>query len=239
MDTSLTTAISPAQVPLGLPARALRWRPLLHVLMVLWLALSYWVAVKLPQSIGWENSWLENAQVAILMAGMIIALHFARTEAEAGADRAVVALAVSLIPLWCILVARELSWGATYLAPLEFSEKGPVFSSSVLWYKPAVYPVVGLAVAFSAYVFLRYRADRIMVRCMRSSHFVWPELAFVVFAALISTYAEGRLGIPVAHALVGHTVVMEEWAEVIVYLALAVGQGHIFMLLRCQASPAR
>ncbi len=229
--------ISVAQAPLGILARLLHWRPVMHALMGLWLALSYMATLSLPPSIAWENSWLENTQVAILLAGMVMALHFARTSAKAGADRAVVALAVSLIPIWGVLAAREMSWGATLMAPLGFSEKGPVFSSSVLWYKPVIYSLVGLALAFSVYVFVRYRADRVMVRFMRSSRFVWPELAFVVLTGLISTYAEGHLGIPMVHDLIGHTVVMEEWVEVILYLALAVGQGHLFTLLRCQGVP--
>ena len=45
------------------------------------------------------------------------------------------------VPVWLLLAARELSWGAALLPPLSIGADGPEYSSSVLWYKPAVAPV--------------------------------------------------------------------------------------------------
>lgn len=226
-------AIPWAHVPSRLSVGAVRLRRALQLVLALALVAGCLLSPLLPASAGWENSWLENAQVVVLLAGGGMALQLARRSARWGSARALVALGAALVPVWSLLVAREVSWGATFLAPLAMTADGPVFSSSVLWYKPAVYPLAGLAVVFTVALFARYRLDRLLWRLARDTPFVWPEVALVLCAAVLSTYAEGHLlGLPVAHALAGHEVVMEEWMELVGYLALVVGQWHVFTLLR-------
>lgn len=227
----MTALLAPAVFPLS--ASALRQRRLWLACMLMALALSYPATAWLPLSVAWENGWLENIQVAVLLMGGAMAVVFARDGALAlPQGRAARGLAWALAPVWCLLAAREMSWGAVFLSPVDFTEEGPVFSSSLLWYKPAVYPLAALVLACCAGIFIRCRADRVVLRLVRSRHFVWAELAVFVLAGVLSTYAEEHLGIAVAAPLHGRTLIMEEWAEVVAYGALVLAQWHVFALLR-------
>lgn len=222
-----------APLPFHPSLHAVRWRRLWLGIMLLGLSLSYLVTKTLPVSFGWENGWLEDVQVVVLLTGALTALCFAlASNSNSSVGREAKGLAMALVPVWCLLAARELSWGAVLLPPVGFSEDGPVYSSSLLWYKPAVYPAAALVLAGCAWVFARYRADRMVLRLVRSSQFVWAELAVLVLAGALSTYAEGHLGVPVAAALEGRTLVMEEWAEMFAYIALVAAQWHAFALVR-------
>lgn len=215
------------------PARADRWRRLWLVGLLVALACSYPATALLPLSVAWENGWLENLQVAVLLGGAAMALTFARTDGalEPGA-RKVTPLAWALLPVWCLLAARELSWGAVFLPPVEITQEGPVFSSSQLWYKPAVYPAAAAVLAWSGWRLLRCRADRFVSTLWRSGGFIWPELMVFILAGMLSTYAEEHLGIAIAAPLHGRTLIMEEWAEVVAYGALVLGQWQVLRTLR-------
>lgn len=212
--------------------RAVRWRRFWLALMLLGLALSEPAAHWLPVSAGWENGWLEDLQVLVLLGGAVMATVFAWRGAPSPSARG---LAWAVAPIWCLLAARELSWGATLLPAAAFGEYGPVYSSSLLWYKPMVYPLAALVVAACAWLFFHYRAHRLVARLLRSPQFAWAELAVLVLAGVLSTYAEGHLGVAVADALHGHALVMEEWAETFAYVALLAAQYQVFVLL-CSGS---
>ncbi len=162
------------------------------------------------------------------------ALVLAARRQVAGDSEGLVAkgFAMAAAPVWCLLTARELSWGAALLPPIDFSAEGPVYSSAHLWYKPAVVPLALIVLAWCAWVLLRSRILRAVPALLRSPQFVWAELAILLLAAALSTYAEGHLGIPVASFLQGRAVVVEEWAELFAYFALVVAQWQILVLLR-------
>ncbi|WP_225978878.1 hypothetical protein [Paracidovorax cattleyae] len=201
--------------------------------MLLGLALSGAAAAILPVSAGWENGLLEDVQVVVLLAGACMALLAARGYiAGRPLGLAAKGLAMASAPIWCLLAARELSWGAALLPPIGFSAEGPVYSSSVLWYKPAVAPLALLVLAWCAWMLVRSRVLRAVPALLRSPQFAWAELAILLLAATLSTYAEGHLGIPVPSFLQGRAVVVEEWAELFAYLALVAAQWQIFVLLR-------
>ncbi|RYF26052.1 MAG: hypothetical protein EOO33_08040 [Comamonadaceae bacterium] len=227
----MTAPLAPAAFHLS--ADAVRRRRLWLACLLLALALSYPATALLPLSVAWENGWLENTQVAVLLMGAVMAVMFARDSAFAlPQGRAARGMAWALAPVWCLLAARELSWGAVLLPPVDFTQEGPVYSSSLLWYKPAVYPLAALVLAWCAWVFVRCRADRIVLPLLQSRHFVWAELAVFLLAGLLSTYAEEHLGIAVAAPLHGRTLIMEEWAEVVAYATLVLAQWQVFSLLR-------
>lgn len=211
----------------------MRWRRAWLALLLLGLALSYPAARLLPISFGWENGWLEDLQVVVLLAGAAMAAVFARDVRSGGeAGRAARGLALALVPVWCLLAARELSWGAVLLPPVGFAEDGPVYSSAMLWYKPAVIPLAALVLAWCAWVFVRHGAYRVVLHLLRSPQFAWAELALLVLAGLLSTYAEGHLGVALPQRLMDQALVMEEWAELFAYIALVAAQRQVFALLR-------
>lgn len=229
----MTAPLAPAELELSAAAAARRRRMWLACLLLV-LVLSYPATAMLPLSVAWENGWLENAQVVVLLAGAVMAVVHARDPAFGSPPQGQAArgLAWALVPLWLLLAARELSWGAVFLPPVELTYEGPVFASSQLWYKPAVYPLAALMLAVCAWLLVRCRADRILLSLVRARQFVWAEVAVFLLAGLLSTYAEEHLGIAIAAPLYGRTVIMEEWAEVVAYATLVLAQWQVFFCLR-------
>ena len=200
---------------------------ILVALIVVWLVAGYFVVPWLPASAGWENSWLENVQVVILLAGAALACAYARKFARTGSGKPAVALALCLVPIWLLLVGRELAWGAALLPPLGMGDDGPEYSSSVLWYKSAVAPAAAVVLVVALAFFARFRADRLIWPLLRTRHFPWLALALGVGSGVLSTYAEGHMGMHVVPGWAGHALVLEEWAEVAAYLSLVAAQWQV------------
>uniref|UniRef100_UPI00190F5564 hypothetical protein n=1 Tax=Microbacterium sp. 18062 TaxID=2681410 RepID=UPI00190F5564 len=74
--------------------------------------------------------------MVVLLGGAAMAVAVARQGTASGdwGRAALKGLAVAVVPLWCLMAARELSWGAAFLPPMGFGEDGPTYSSSTLWY---------------------------------------------------------------------------------------------------------
>jgi len=196
--------------------------------VALWLAVGFFVVPVLPAKAAWENGWIENFQLVILLGGGIMALGRAIASWRHGARPDVVALAVCLVPVWMLLVGRELSWGAVLLPPLSIGADGPEYSSSVLWYKPAVAPVAVALLVAAGCLFARFRVERLIWAVLRAGHFPWPEVILGMAAALLSTYGEGHLlGMHVSPHWGHNAAVLEEWAEVAAYMALVLAQWQV------------
>jgi hypothetical protein len=194
-----------------------------HGLLLLLLLACKPLADRLPMRWGWENGVLENLQVLILLAGLAFALAVCKRDWKS--PRALLALVV--LPIWAVLAARELSWGAVFLAPLDMTAAGPQFSSRVLWYKPAIYPLVGVLLAAAAGVAARYRLDRAVRSVVANRNFPWLELALIVGAAFVSGCAEGHLRCRF-DTMPSHQEVLEELVEVVAYAALSLAQYRFF-----------
>lgn len=196
---------------------------IVHGLLLLLLLAGKPLADRLPAQWGWENGVLENLQVLILLAGWAFALAVCKLDWKS--PRALLALVV--IPIWVVLVARELSWGAVFLTPLDVTAAGPQFSSRVLWYKPAIYPLVGLLLAAAGFVAARCRLDRALFSALANRNFPWLESALIVGAAYVSGCAEGHVRCPF-QAMPSQQEVLEELVEVVVYSALWLAQYRVF-----------
>ena len=206
-------------------------RRVLHGSLVLCLLLGLPAAWVLPVAVAWENGWLENLQLALLLAAAAVAWRFAR--AHRGADAA---LARAVTPLWLILAARECSWGASVLTdPVDTLWWGPVYSSSMLFYKPVVYPLVA-AVLLACVVSVAWgRVWPLLEELVASTPFVWAELTLVLVSLLMAAYAEGHVpGLPLPATLGHGALVLEEWLESVAYVALVVAQWHLFALMRAR-----
>lgn len=174
----------------------------------------------LPGAAAWENSWIENSQVLVLGMGLATAWAWGR----ASTDVRVRALCRAAAVMWAILMARELSWGGVFLDPVSFSEEGPFFSSRGLWYKPGVYPVLALLLAYCLVCIVRFRLHLLVWRVWRS---IWLEALLIPVALVISTCAEGH-GPDWLGALMGSNgLVVEEWSELAAYFALVAAQLRV------------
>ena len=198
-------------------------------LLVLFCIASYPVSLHLPARWGWEDGPIENTQVAVLLAGCAWAALMALRSRLA-------MLARCLAPLWLVLTARELSWGAVFLEPLGYGDEGPIFSSALLWYKPMVTPLIALALAWMAYTAWRHRLDRLFVEIVIGGRFPWLPALIATAGMLGSGCAEGHLacGIPFHHP---QAEVFEELAELIAYLAVFIGQSTVLRLSDAYRKP--
>ncbi|MGJ7519437.1 hypothetical protein ACSFA0_02930 [Variovorax sp. LT1P1] len=189
---------------------------------------GYWVSGWLRPDAGWENHWIENVQVAVLVGGLLFAA-IAFRRAPPGSELR--CLALFTLPIWALCAARELSWGATFLTAGTMGHDGPSFTSRDLWYRPGIAPLVVVALAFSVYVFLRYRLDRPLFDLVRRRQFPWFELALCVAAAVLAAAVEGHVGGLALPGVGAAKETMEEWWETLVYLGLATAQMRIFTTL--------
>jgi len=204
--------------------RSVFFRPvwLLTGLALLGLLSCYPLSFVLPPRLGWENGWVEWTQVGVLVVGLALALRWA-TRAT---DRVEQHVWLMVAPFWLIFAGREISWGAVFLKPIHIDEEGPGFSSSLLWYKPAVYPFLGLLLATSVYLLLRHRLWRVLWQMIRPQHFPFLQLALSVIAILVSTNAEGH-GWYAFDLPRPQMQVMEEIVELAAYVSLLAAQVRI------------
>lgn len=198
-------------------------KPAQWLLLVALLA-CYPLSYVTPPKWAWENSVIENSQVVLLLLGMVSAgLTYAREK-----PGKIGMLGLAVMPIWLILAARELSWGAVFGAPLSFNlHDGPVFSSRVLAYKPLVMPVVAVLLAWSAWMTWRHRLDRLIVRMATSGMFPWFAIVIGVAGALGSACAEEHFQCGLA-IVPEHAVALEELVELVAYASVVVAQAAIY-----------
>ena len=202
-------------------------RVTLQRFLLLCLFLCYPLSRMVPVDWGWENGVVENTQVVVLLAGLFFACRgWLRKPKDASSM-----LALCAIPVWMILAGREMSWGAVFLPPLGFGPDGPIYSSSILPYRPAVPVVAGLLVLASLVVGWRNGVHRHLKNIVANRAFPWMCVVIVLGAALGSTIGEGHLP-GFARDLVDRSEVLEEMAECVGYLAMVTAQS---VLLRYKA----
>jgi hypothetical protein len=207
-------------------------RRVLLASLCLALVLGYSIAIRLPVSAGWENSWIENSQALVLLGGGLAAMCFAMAGGRKRRTSAAHAFGILAALTWFLMIARELSWGAALGTAVVVMPDGPFYSSSVLWYHDAIRPLVGLCATFALFLIVRFRLDRLVWQLVRHRNVPSAECTILLIAALGSTYADGHLlGLPVEQVFLGHDVVFEEWMELVGYMALVLAQQHVFASL--------
>jgi len=170
---------------------------------------------------GREGGILENAQVLVLGAGFVAAmLMFGRTRPSRTA-----VLALWAAPVWLLLAGRELSWGRVLLPQPGLEAAHSLATSGILWLQHVVRPSAVLLVLALLLAAWRFRLDEV-VRAGLARHTPWLCFAVALAAALGSTCAEGHLscslGLPA-----GRSVVFEELAELLAYVALVMIQSVV------------
>ena len=194
----------------------------LQRILLLCLFLCYPLSLVIPLEWSWENGIIENAQVLVLLAGLVLAGRAWERSPKDGAAM----LGLCAMPVWFLLAARELSWGAVFLPPLGFGPEGPVFSSRVLPYRPLVPAVAGLLLLASLALGWHHGVHRFLKRVVVGGGFPWLCVAIVLGAALGSTAGEGHMP-EFARDWVAHSQVLEELCELVGYMALVVAQGVV------------
>ncbi len=179
--------------------------PLLAVI-----AFSYYADSYLPLTWGWENGPLEWSQVGILAAGLFLTgcwwqeavtsrrFHQARFFSWA-------------MPLWLLMIGRELSWGRVFyqagLDPIE----GPYFISvAQLPYGKFVYPILAIIILSWLFAVIKYKLYAIPYELFRQGRFPTSEFILVVVSFVTAYVAEQHL----------HKAIMEELVECVAYLSL-------------------
>lgn len=205
------------------------------MMVIRWIGLavlvaSFALAEALPVWTSFENGPVENTQVVVLLIGAAFAWAFGRK--GDGAPRSGWFWAAT-VPVWITMVLRELSWGAVFLTPLAVTAHGPQFSSDLLWYKPYVTPVLQGILVLVVASFLYGRGLQRLGRLIMARRFPLWDLALFVLAMLVSTAAEGHMGLSLP--AFGDGQVTEETSELAGYLFLLSAQCRVFMALRGEA----
>ncbi|MBB4273973.1 hypothetical protein [Rhizobium mongolense] len=185
---------------------------------------AYPLSFVLPQQMGWENGSFENLQVAAYAVGFVQAgILASRTS---GAWKA---LWISLMPVWFILVARELSWAAVFHAPTHFSKHGPMYQASkLLWYNDAVTPIAAALLLFSLIMVIRGRVWRLLPAVQGNNQLPILECAMAGASVILMTAAEHHMGMSL-DAIVGDGQIFEEAVELAASLFLLSAQQRVRM----------
>lgn len=194
------------------------------------LVASYLIAPRLPASFGWENGPIENLQAALLLVGGIWAFRLRAASPEPRYR----AFWLLIAPIWLAMFARELSWGAVLLQPLDVSTlTGPVFSSTKqLWYKPAIAPALLLLLLLGIGSFIRNRQTLTVGELWRSRSLPLLEIALFVFVLFASAIAEGHMGMNLDELGEAGAQNFEELVELWGYLLLIGAQWRVARCLK-------
>ena len=178
--------------------------------MLLGVFLSYFINPYLPVAWGWENSLLEWLQVAILALGLVlnytwwqeakVTNNFSNTRFLAGA-----------MPLWLLMIGRELSWGRVFYLSGFDTVSGPSFLKlAQLPYGFLVNPLLAIIIVVWLYVVIKYALYKIPYELLKERRFPVAELVIAVLAGIFAEIGEKKL----------HLQSMEEINECLAYLGL-------------------
>ncbi|GAA5658585.1 hypothetical protein Brsp06_04970 [Brucella sp. NBRC 13694] len=180
--------------------------------------LSFPISLISPLWISWENQILENMQVFVLAVGAAFCIRLVLRSSSMHR-----LFWLSILPLWCILIAREVSWGAVFLEPIAASELGPQFSSSQLSYYPARTPLVFLIIIASCVGLYFSKPWHSLCILLQSRKLPFFDFLGFFVSMIASAAAEHHLGLSL-NWWSGHAQVIEETMELAAYLFLVSGQ---------------
>jgi hypothetical protein len=189
------------------------------------LAISFASAGILPAWTGFENGPIENAQVLILLGGAVVAMVFAADE-----QSTLRWFWLAVVPVWITLALRELSWGGVFMPALSVSEHGPYFSSSQLWYRPYIVPMLVAVSLLVAVFFIKAKGPHILKYLFTTRQFPYADIVLVIVAMIVSAGAEGHMGLSFGDW--GHMQVLEEMSETAAYVFLLSAQARVRLALR-------
>lgn len=207
-------------------------KPLLlaRAVIVLLMFTSYPLAQFLPVNAGWENGFIESIQLSFLLMGAGVAAYVGYNEPRAQWRW----FAWMVIPVWLLLVGRELSWGATFLvAPTGIDpEMGPAYSSGLLQgFKMVTRVIAGAMALFCAVVFVVTRQYQSIWFLCKHRLLPWVDLGLAFVGAVICSAADGHGIFEFASLSAGQLQTLEELFELVVYASVFVAQAVVFYRL--------
>ena len=190
---------------------------------ILILCVAWPISSVLPVSISFENGFLENLQVIVLILGALYNIFLIRHSPDKQ---------IESFHIWCavfefFMAFRELSWGRVFY-PIDMEDNGPVFvaMSDFTWHDE-VHVIIVLTILFLLLFAFKYLPLKRMLHCS------FPFLIIVaMIVAVIFSYI-GDHGIIVGK-LQGQIV--EEFGELAFYClipALCI-HYHLNCSRRCQ-----
>jgi hypothetical protein len=172
--------------------------------------LSCFIGSYLPLSWGWENSPLEWSQVVILSLGALLTEKWRREAKSAGRYHHARFFAWA-IPIWLLMVGRELSWGRVFYQVGIDAVTGPFFISvSQLPYGSIVYPVLAIVIILWLFAVVKHKLYAVPYELFQQGHFPNGEFLLVIFCFVVANIAEKKLKFET----------MEEIVECVAYLSL-------------------
>jgi len=188
--------------------------------------LSYFIGRHFPPSWGWENSPLEWSQVVILSMGALLSTKW-RQEAKAAGQHHHARFFTWEIPLWLLMVGREMSWGRVLYPVGIDATTGPFFLSvSQLPYGPIVYPVITVVIVMWLFVVIRHKLYAVPYELFQQGRFPIAEFLLVIFSFGVANIAEKLM----------HYEIMEEIVECVAYLSLILTAYRVKVALQQRTS---
>jgi len=189
------------------------------------LLVSYFISPYLPISWGWENSLLEWLQVAILSAGLVFNYKWWH-DIKATSNSSASLFLASALPLWLLMIGRELSWGRVFYPNSFDAINGPSFiSSAELPYGAIVNPLLTVIILIWLFAVIKYGLYKIPYQLLKERRFPTSELVIAILAFVIAGIGEKKLHLPV----------MEEFDECIAYLGLILTAYRVKNVLKSKA----
>ena len=157
-----------------------------------------------------ENSYIENSQLIILFGGIFMVLYAAKNPLL---EKRQIKLLRLSVPVWLILLGREISWGRTLIIDPRTND---FISRGDLWYWPAVYPILAITIIIT--LFSMYKAG-----ILKEVSF-WIKkrktLAIPVFILIMSVVGLTVFEKNIIKNVSGRNQVYEELSEVVMYFSL-------------------
>jgi hypothetical protein len=188
--------------------------------------LSYFISDYLPVEWGWENSLLEWLQVAILVVGLILNYTWWQEAKSMDKNTNNARFLLWTIPLWLLIIARELSWGRVFYPRGFDAVAGPSFLPlSQLPYGPIVYPLLTIIIVVWLYMVVKYRLYKIPYELLKGHRFPVADLIITAFAFIDADIGEHKFQLQN----------MEEFDECLAYLGLILVAYYVQKALRKEA----
>ncbi|WP_094602995.1 hypothetical protein SPSIL_024610 [Sporomusa silvacetica DSM 10669] len=190
--------------------------------LIMIVILSYFIGSHLPLSWGWENSPLEWSQVVILSVGALLTAKW-RQEAKSAGQYHHARFFTWAIPLWLLMIGREMSWGRVFYPVGIDPITGPSFIPvSQLPYSSIVYPVIAVVILSWLFAVTKYKLLAVPYKLYQQGRFPTGEFLLVIVSFIVAHIAEKQL----------HFEIMEEIVEDVAYLSLIITAYRIKVALK-------
>lgn len=190
---------------------------------------SFYFASELPIQAGWENHEIESMQILVLSGGLVFALYCAFKMSNVQQRL----FAWMIVPIWIVLIAREMSWGASLLMPPLYihPETGPVYSSKQLEYRMLMHILACMLVIASGLIFFWGKQYKIVFKLFQQKMFPWFDVCLACIAIMLATIAEGHGFFQISFLNEAQLQVLEEFFELCAYISIFMAQTYVLIKL--------